>query len=48
MREMGMGVVVEYAGQRGAAQWSNPNQAIGTIPSLVPIWHIQNRIIGSI
>jgi FtsP/CotA-like multicopper oxidase with cupredoxin domain len=24
MREMGMGVVVEYAGQRGAPQWSKP------------------------
>jgi FtsP/CotA-like multicopper oxidase with cupredoxin domain len=24
MREMGMGVVVEYAGQRGAPQWSRP------------------------
>lgn len=24
MREMGMGVVIEYAGQRGAPQWSKP------------------------
>jgi len=24
MRQMGMGVVVEYAGQRGASQWSKP------------------------
>ena len=27
MREMGMGVVVEYAGQRGAAQWSKPQSS---------------------
>jgi FtsP/CotA-like multicopper oxidase with cupredoxin domain len=27
MREMGMGVVVEYAGQRGAPQWSKPQSS---------------------
>lgn len=27
MRQMGMGVVVEYAGQRGAPQWSKPQSA---------------------
>lgn len=27
MRQMGMGVVVEYAGQRGAPQWSKPQAA---------------------
>src|SRR5574341_2211645 len=27
MREMGMGVVVEYAGQRGAPQWSRPQSS---------------------
>jgi FtsP/CotA-like multicopper oxidase with cupredoxin domain len=27
MREMGMGVVLEYAGQRGAAQWSKPQSS---------------------
>ena len=24
MREMGMGIVIEYAGQRGTPQWSKP------------------------
>src|SRR5882724_2557769 len=34
MREMGMGVVVEYAGQSGAPQWSKPPSSNWITPSL--------------
>ena len=34
MREMGMGVVIEYAGQPGTPQWSKPPSSTGTTPSL--------------